>query len=288
MTSAAAPRVSVIVPCHRAQDTIVETVRSVLAQTHEDWELILVSDDGDDYLRILNETGLDDSRLRQHPVRSHRAGHVAARNRGMQVVTGDLVADLDADDVWLPARLACLAPLAMRHGAALDVLECFSGSAILGYSGPRDGEVRMLDVRSVLAFDLPFHLLVRRDRLGETWFDDNLFAPDVIRTALLAANSSVAWLGQALLRYRVNAGSMSQNDCGDRYMDDEYTLIIERLEHGDGWGMPGAERAQAVAGFRRKRALNRRHIRLRRRHRELPAFVPWVRSGASAGATPID
>lgn len=278
------PTVSVVIPCHRAQETIADTVASVLAQTYARLEVVLVSDDGDDYLACLATQGVRDRRLRQHPLRTVVAGHVAARNRGMAFATGEFIADLDADDLWHPQRLARLLPLAARHGAAQDLLECFDERGVLGLSGPADGALVLLDVAGVMCFDLPFHLLVRRDLAGDTWFAEPLVAPDVIRTAVLAARAPIAWLREPLLRYRVHAASLSQSLGGDARMDADYARVIELLAHGHGFGLGDAARAAALAGFERKRALNRAHMAACARDPALPSFVPWVLAGGGARA----
>ena len=108
------PAVSVLIPCYNAQATIVEAIDGLLAQTVEDWECILVSDDGTSYLDLLADHGIRDARLIEHPERTRATGTVAPRNRGMSLVQGACVADLDADDVWKPTRLERLIPLAQQ------------------------------------------------------------------------------------------------------------------------------------------------------------------------------
>lgn len=277
------PAVSVIVPCHQAQSTIVEAVSGVLAQTVGDWELVLVSDDGSSYADFLVERGISDPRIREHPVRSVAAGHTMARDRGLEIVRGAVVADLDADDVWRPERLQRLLPLALQHGAAQDVLECFDADGVLGLSGATDGTVTLLAPADVVAFDVPFHLLVRRELIRERWTRFPLYTPDPIRTAVLAARNPVAWLRLPLLRYRVSGGSMTQSIAGDRQVDAAYAEILSVLGDGDGYGLAPALRRELIAGFRRKRTLNRAHMRAAERDPRTPPFIAWVLKRGGAG-----
>lgn len=92
------PEVSIILPtCNRA-DTVMRAVGSVLAQTFQDWELIVIDDGSTDSTPQLN---LDvDSRIRL--IRQHNQGVAAARNAGIAVSKGHLIAFLDSDDEWLP------------------------------------------------------------------------------------------------------------------------------------------------------------------------------------------
>ena len=96
------PRVSVIVPAHNAEQTIVETICSVQAQTFSDFELIVIDDgSADRTLERLEAAG--DSRLRIFS--DENAGAPSARNRGIARATGEYLAFLDADDLWTPDKL---------------------------------------------------------------------------------------------------------------------------------------------------------------------------------------
>jgi glycosyltransferase involved in cell wall biosynthesis len=98
------PLVSIITPAYNAAPYIAETARSVLAQTYGNWEWIVVDDGSTDATREII-AGFDDSRLRL--VHTEHSGLPAvARNRGMSQARGAYVAYLDADDIWLPDKLA--------------------------------------------------------------------------------------------------------------------------------------------------------------------------------------
>jgi glycosyltransferase involved in cell wall biosynthesis len=97
-----APRVSVILPTYNRAWIIEEAVASVLAQTFPDFELIVVDDGSTDDTRTrLSRYG---DRVRYFYQRNQ--GVSAARNTGMQHATGGLIALLDSDDLWKPAKLA--------------------------------------------------------------------------------------------------------------------------------------------------------------------------------------
>lgn len=104
-------RVSVIIPAWRAADSIGHAVRSVLEQTHPVFE-VLVIDDGspDDIAGALS--GFP-SQVRV--IRQPNGGASAARNRGLDEARGEWIAFLDADDEWLPHRLAVQFEALSRH-----------------------------------------------------------------------------------------------------------------------------------------------------------------------------
>jgi len=101
-----APYFSVIVPCYRCIDTIETTIASVLSQTCQDFEILLVNDGSpDDTLTTLQGLAASDKRVR---VFSKANGGVSsARNLGVREARGEVLAFLDSDDVWVPRKLAC-------------------------------------------------------------------------------------------------------------------------------------------------------------------------------------
>lgn len=99
------PLVSVVMPAHDAAGTLGASIRSVQAQSHPDWELLVTDDaSGDDTWRILSEAAQLDSRIL--PERSEeQLGAAAARNAAIERARGEYVAFLDADDLWLADKL---------------------------------------------------------------------------------------------------------------------------------------------------------------------------------------
>lgn len=98
------PRVSVIVPAKDAARFIAESVESVVNQTYTDLECIVVDDGSADGTGDIVRA-IADARVRC--IRKENRGTVSdARNAGIRAATGELIAFLDADDVWLPRKLA--------------------------------------------------------------------------------------------------------------------------------------------------------------------------------------
>ncbi len=94
------PLVSVVIPAYNSGRYLDEAVRSVIAQTFTDWECIVV-DDGS--TEDLSRIGKMDPRVRL--IRQPNSGVAAARNIGVAHSTGEFVAFLDHDDIWLPEKL---------------------------------------------------------------------------------------------------------------------------------------------------------------------------------------
>jgi glycosyltransferase involved in cell wall biosynthesis len=94
--------VSVIIPVYNAEQYITATVQSVLAQTYSNIELLIVNDGSSDRsIEICQE--FQDNRIRI--LQQQNRGPSAARNLGIRHATGEFIAFLDADDLWLPEKL---------------------------------------------------------------------------------------------------------------------------------------------------------------------------------------
>lgn len=109
--------INVVIPLYNKAPTIAQAVASVQAQTWQDWRLIVVDDGSrDGGADWVEAEACRDARVSL--VRQPNAGVSAARNRGVAEATSDLVAFLDADDVWLPEHLASLSALHAWQPAA--------------------------------------------------------------------------------------------------------------------------------------------------------------------------
>lgn len=115
------PRVSVVCTFLNGARFLAEAVESVLAQTFDAWELLLVDDGSTDTSTAIASAYArrypDRIRCLAHPGHENR-GISASRNLGVSHARGDLVAFIDADDVWLPAKLAEQVALLDRYPAA--------------------------------------------------------------------------------------------------------------------------------------------------------------------------
>ena len=106
-------KISVVIPTYQAAATIKDAIASVLAQTFTDFEIVVVNDGSLDETKSIVET-ISDERvcLLTHPTNK---GAAAARNTGIRAAHGELVAFLDADDLWLPEKLSKQVLLMEEH-----------------------------------------------------------------------------------------------------------------------------------------------------------------------------
>ncbi len=109
------PFISVIIPTYNRAELVLRAVDSVLAQTFEDFELIVVDDGSTDDTVSALKPYKDRLRL---IVQSH-AGVSAARNHGLSIAQSELIAFLDSDDYWLPEKLDVQARFFSKNPKAL-------------------------------------------------------------------------------------------------------------------------------------------------------------------------
>ena len=98
------PRVSVVIPVFNAAPLVAAALRSVFAQTFTDFEVVVVDDGSEDHEALTAAIAEFSGRVRC--IRQVNGGPAIARNTGIAASTGQLVAFLDADDEWLPEKLA--------------------------------------------------------------------------------------------------------------------------------------------------------------------------------------
>jgi teichuronic acid biosynthesis glycosyltransferase TuaG len=100
----AEPRVSVVIPTHQAAGIIAGTIRCVLEQTYQDFEVVVVDNGSTDGTEQV-VAALGDPRIR-YRWQEDSGLPANSRNVGVGMARGELVAFLDADDVWYPEKLA--------------------------------------------------------------------------------------------------------------------------------------------------------------------------------------
>jgi glycosyltransferase involved in cell wall biosynthesis len=120
-----APLVSVIVPTYNRSEQVVRAVKSVLNQKYQNLECIVIDDSSDDdTVHKLNIIKKSDSRLiiLIHDNNQHAS---AARNTGIAAATGDYIAFLDDDDVWMKSKLSKQVELLSTESDDVGLVYCW-------------------------------------------------------------------------------------------------------------------------------------------------------------------
>lgn len=149
------PLVSVIIPTYNYANYLPRAIESVLAQTYDQFELIIVDDGStDNTASVVSAYKAKNQNL--HYVCQKNSGPNAARNKGIDLARGELIALLDADDEWLPEKLekqVCSAIKNPAFGVIGCGFRCISedGSVLVEVLGtappPRKELIRHLKIR---------------------------------------------------------------------------------------------------------------------------------------------
>lgn len=97
--------VSIITPSYNSSEFISNTINSVLSQTFQNWELIIIDDcSQDNSIQVITKWCETDNRIQLIQL-TENSGAAVARNKGIEVAGGRYIAFLDSDDIWLPNKL---------------------------------------------------------------------------------------------------------------------------------------------------------------------------------------
>ncbi|HWL34260.1 MAG TPA: glycosyltransferase [Gaiellaceae bacterium] len=230
MNPPASPRVSVVMPAYQAAWSIGAAASSVLWQSYRDLELVVVDDGSTDRTAEIVEALEGPVRL----IRQENQGVAAARNRGIESATGELIAFCDADDLWFAEHLEALLGVYERAGG-IATSNCYwlfprgIHPSRTRYKGrfPAPGRQRqaILEQNFVSTMSLFPRSLV--DSIGP--FDESLRRAEDWDFWLRAiyAGQRVSLQRQPLALYRWGATGLSS---GWREMDADIEVIFEGLE----------------------------------------------------------
>ncbi len=209
------PVISVVIPVYNGEKTIQTTIKSVLSQTFQDWELIIIDDGSQDKtLDIINK--IQDPRIKifSYP----NAGLAASRNRGFSHSIGEFIAFLDADDLWTPDKLeAQLKALQDNPQAAVAYswCDCIDESGKFLRTSSHSNANGDVYAKLLLTdfLDNGSNPLIRRQALAEVGeFDESLpAAEDWDMWLRLAARYHFISVPAPQILYRVSFTSMTTN-----------------------------------------------------------------------------
>src|SRR6187549_1277148 len=141
------PKVSVVMTCYKYAQYLPHAIESVLEQTYENVEVIMVNDGSPDNTDEVMQRYLSDARVKY--LKQPNSGQTVAKNNGIRAATGDFIAFLDADDIWRRDKLAKQMPLfdASEVGIVYSTMEFIDDAgAKVPYeasplSKPRSGKI---------------------------------------------------------------------------------------------------------------------------------------------------
>ena len=265
VTSGAVPSFSIAIAAYQVADVIGEAVASALAQTVPPLEVVVCDDGSTDDL----EAALAPYRDRIVLVRKANGGEASAKNAAARAASGDFVAILDADDVYLPERLAALGELAAAR-PDLDILTTdafleLEGEVLRRVYGP-DWPFEVADQRrGILERNFVFgHAAVRRETLlAAGGFDESIrFTTDwECWIRLILSGSRAGAVLEPLSRYRVREQSLSADR--PRMTAGRIQSLRKGLEHPSLGPEERAVARSTIAAYERELSLHRLREALR-------------------------
>ena len=207
--------ITVITPSYNAEDFICETIKSVQAQTYQNWELIIVDDCSTDYTSVLaKDYAAKDPRIKviKAPV---NGGVAKARNIGLEHATGEYIAFLDSDDLWKPDKLEKQLTFMKEKGCVLSYTDFQKFNSVDGSVGkvmhcPK--KMRANDILKNTAIGC-LTVMVDKKQAGEfrmpplNHTEDNCTWYHILKDT----NKTAYNLGEVLSFYRDGNASMTKN-----------------------------------------------------------------------------
>lgn len=217
-------KVSIIIPTYNCLDYLPKAIGSVLKQTHQDVELIIIDDNSNDgtstYLALI-----DDERI--ITLSTLGVGAPQARNLGIEKATGEYIAFLDADDFWFPEKIERQLEFHQRYpGLAMSftnyehltedyqvIIDCFSY-----WSQFQDQDELFINIESPLEFIIENNVIgtstvmVKADVFSQTnGFDADIkYGEDWELWLRMSENHQIGVLNSVQVGYLMRASSVTQ------------------------------------------------------------------------------
>jgi glycosyltransferase involved in cell wall biosynthesis len=229
------PKVSVIIPTYNRAHLISETIKSVLDQTFQDFEIVVIDDGSTDNTREVVDS-FQDPRIRY--IYQDNQGAVVARNNAILASKGEYISYLDSDDALMENALEKHVEVLDRHpevafsyGQVYNVDE--NGRIINLYKPPykhsyvREGKE---EIRDLIFGNYISAETIRRSCLDEAGGFDTAFivAEDRELWVRLAKRWSVAYIAEPLIKYRRHTSSI-MSTIGIEKVERSHILILEEI-----------------------------------------------------------
>jgi O-antigen biosynthesis protein len=214
-------KISVVIPCYNQGQYIDSAVDSVLNQTYQDFEILVINDGSDDEFTINKLSKLD--RPKTRIINTENQGLSAARNNGFKVADGELIQFLDADDIILPGKLEEQTKI-FDHYSDVDV--CYTNFRIhdikKGIILPHPSN-ELIEVEPLLDFlfrwerglSIPIHCSLFKKRIWDSKlpFNEGLKAKEdwLMWCELALKQAKFYFLNKDYAEYRFHENNMTNN-----------------------------------------------------------------------------
>lgn len=206
-------KVSIITPSYNSSRYISQTIESVLVQTYENWEMIIVDDVSPDHSNeIIEEYAKKDNRIKLIKLEKN-SGAANARNEGIQQAVGKYIAFLDSDDIWLPEKLTKQIEFMHKN----EVVLCYSSYFIMDENSKQIGQFNIsktkVSYKELLKTCIIGNLTAMYDaeQLGKFYMEDIGHEDYTLWLKILKKIDNAYGIEKPLAKYRISKKSISSN-----------------------------------------------------------------------------
>jgi glycosyltransferase involved in cell wall biosynthesis len=208
------PKVSAVIPTYNYAQFVREAIESALAQSWSNMEVVVVDDGStDDTAQRLAEYG---DRIRT--IRQENRGLSAARNTGIREASGEYIAFLDSDDVWLPEKTAMQMRLASEKGFEV----------VVSRGGEKTGSALTFEDCFFISPGFGSTALMKKSLFDEVGgFDESLRSVEDrdMMLRLTRGGRRIGVVGEELVHIRQHAASMSRKA---EKMEDSFRAVLNK------------------------------------------------------------
>ena len=212
--------VSIIMPAYNAALYIEDAIVSVINQDYKEWELIVIDDGSvDATAEIIGKYAAINDRIKL--ITQVNRGPAIARQVGVNIATGNFLAFLDSDDVWLPRKISLQIAFMKKE----DAFFSFTEFRRMSFDKKRVG--KLIKVPESISYSellsntaiATSTVVLDRNKIGpikitNVYYDDYVLWLDLLRSKKFLARG----LKQDLMRYRIVTGSLSRNKLKSAFM----------------------------------------------------------------------
>ncbi|MDQ0196268.1 glycosyltransferase family 2 protein [Paenibacillus wynnii] len=206
--------ISIIMPAYNSGKYIEEAIISVISQSYQCWELIVIDDSSmDNTVKIVEDLASKDSRIHLHENKSNQ-GVSASRNRGISLASSEWIAFLDSDDMWDRFKLEKQIGLVEESNAEF----VFTGSSFINEKG--DNYLGIFEVPKKVSYkELRTHnviscssVLIKKRFFNEIKMEkDDMHEDYAVWLRVLKTGVCAFGINESLLVYRISRNSKSGN-----------------------------------------------------------------------------
>jgi len=205
--------ISIITPLYNASKYISQTIDSVLQQTYQNWEMIIIDDvSSDNSCDIVEDYTLKDPRIKL--IRSTvNQGPAKTRNIGIKAAKGRFIAFLDSDDLWLPEKLE----KQIHHMTQCNATLSFTGYQWINENNKvlpqtihaisQASYFRMLNYNQIGCLTAIYDT----QEIGKQYFTNAGHEDYILWLKIIKSGQQASGLNETLAKYRIRQGSVSKN-----------------------------------------------------------------------------